>query len=97
MADALGRKAIYGKELMLIIFATIMCLSTPTGQLSPNGALIYLSVFRIVLGIGVGCDHPMSASVATDRANLRKRGTLLAYIFANQVGVFLGAGSRIIH
>ena len=32
LADALGRKAIYGKELMLIIFATIMCISTPTGK-----------------------------------------------------------------
>lgn len=27
----------------------------------------------------------MSASIVTDRANLRKRGTMLTYIFANQV------------
>ncbi|CAK5268011.1 unnamed protein product [Mycena citricolor] len=84
MADALGRKAIYGKELMLIIFATIMCLTTPTGRISADASLIYLTVFRIILGIGVGGDYPMSASVTTDRAVLRKRGTLLAYIFANQ-------------
>ncbi|KAG8880261.1 hypothetical protein FRB97_000973 [Tulasnella sp. 331] len=63
LADALGRKAIYGKELMLIIFATIMSLTVPTG---------------------VGGDYPMSASVSSDRSNLRKRGTMLAYIFANQ-------------
>lgn len=54
------------------------------GSLSPNGALIYLGVFRIILGIGVGGDYPMSASITSDRANLRKRGTMLAYIFANQ-------------
>ncbi|KAI0322068.1 major facilitator superfamily domain-containing protein [Amylostereum chailletii] len=84
MADRYGRKAIYGKELMLIIFATIMAISTPTGDLSPSGSLIYLAVFRIILGIGVGGDYPMSASITSDRANLRKRGTLLAYIFANQ-------------
>ncbi|KAJ3525203.1 hypothetical protein NM688_g8437 [Phlebia brevispora] len=30
MADYFGRKAVYGKELMLIIFATIMCISDPT-------------------------------------------------------------------
>ncbi|KAA1472238.1 MFS general substrate transporter [Dentipellis sp. KUC8613] len=83
-ADRFGRKAIYGKELMLIIFATIMCISDPTGDLSPNGSLIYLAVFRIILGIGVGGDYPMSASITSDRANLRKRGTMLAYIFANQ-------------
>ncbi|KAJ7184877.1 major facilitator superfamily domain-containing protein [Mycena filopes] len=84
LADALGRKAIYGKELMLVIFATIMCLTTPTGTLSPDSCLIYLAVFRIILGIGVGGDYPMSASITSDRAVLRKRGTMLAYIFSNQ-------------
>ncbi|KAJ7624030.1 major facilitator superfamily domain-containing protein [Mycena polygramma] len=84
LADSLGRKAVYGKELMLIIFATIMSLTTPTGTLSPDSCLIYLSVFRIILGIGVGGDYPMSASITSDRAVLRKRGTMLAYIFSNQ-------------
>ncbi|KAJ3486738.1 hypothetical protein NLI96_g4034 [Meripilus lineatus] len=84
LADYLGRKAVYGKELMLIIVATILCISDPTGDISPNAALIWLGVFRILLGIGVGGDYPMSAAVATDRARLRKRGVMLAYIFANQ-------------
>jgi PHS family inorganic phosphate transporter-like MFS transporter len=52
--------------------------------LSPDGALIWLGVFRIILGIGVGADYPMSASITSDRSNLYKRGTMLAYIFANQ-------------
>ncbi|KAF7326084.1 MFS domain-containing protein [Mycena kentingensis (nom. inval.)] len=92
MADALGRKAIYGKELMLIIFATIMTLTTPTGSLSPDHCLIYLALFRILLGIGVGGDYPMSASITSDRASIRKRGTMLAYIFSNQGwGSFFGS------
>ncbi|KAJ7157466.1 inorganic phosphate transporter [Mycena filopes] len=92
MADSLGRKAIYGKELMLIIFATIMCLTTPTGSLSPDNCLIYLTMFRILLGVGVGGDYPMSASITSDRAVLRKRGTMLAYIFSNQGwGSFVGS------
>lgn len=92
LADALGRKAVYGKELMLIIFATIMCLTVPTGSLSPNHCLVYLTIWRVVLGIGVGGDYPMSASVTSDRSNLRKRGTMLGYIFANQGwGSFMGA------
>ncbi|KAG6847803.1 hypothetical protein H0H93_005897 [Arthromyces matolae] len=41
-------------------------------------------MFRILLGVGVGGDYPMSASITSDRANLRKRGTMLAYIFSNQ-------------
>jgi MFS transporter, PHS family, inorganic phosphate transporter len=54
------------------------------GQLSPDNAIIYLTIFRVILGIGVGGDYPMSATVTSDRANLRKRGTMLAYIFSNQ-------------
>jgi MFS transporter, PHS family, inorganic phosphate transporter len=76
---------------MLIILATILCLTTPTGTLSPDHCLIYLGMFRILLGIGVGGDYPMSASITSDRSNLRKRGTMLAYIFSNQGwGSFVG-------
>ncbi|TFY68972.1 hypothetical protein EVJ58_g697 [Rhodofomes roseus] len=83
-ADTFGRKAVYGKELIIIIFATILCISDPTGDLSATGSVLWLSIWRIILGIGIGGDYPMSASVATERANLRRRGTLLSYIFANQ-------------
>ncbi|KAF8968635.1 phosphate transporter [Flammula alnicola] len=96
-ADSLGRKAVYGKELMLIILATILTLTTPTGTLKPDSCLIYLGVFRILLGIGVGGDYPMSASITSDRANIRKRGTMLAYIFSNQGwGSFVGSLATII-
>lgn len=82
---------------MLIILATILSISTPTGTLSPNHCLIYLTMFRILLGIGVGGDYPMSASVTSDRSNLRKRGTMLAYIFSNQGwGSFVGSLATII-
>ncbi|KAG5638996.1 hypothetical protein H0H81_007904 [Sphagnurus paluster] len=96
-ADALGRKAVYGKELMLIILATILTMTTPTGSLTPDHSLIYLAIFRILLGIGVGGDYPMSASITSDRSNLRKRGTMLAYIFSNQGwGSFMGSLMTII-
>lgn len=92
LADSLGRQKIYGKELMLIIIATILCLTTPTGSLSPNGSLIYLGIFRILLGVGVGGDYPMSASVTSDRSVVRRRGAMLTYIFSNQGwGSFAGS------
>ena len=76
---------------MLIILATILTITTPTGQLSPDHCLIYLTMFRILLGVGVGGDYPMSASITSDRSNIRKRGTMLAYIFSNQGwGSFMG-------
>ncbi|CAE6444852.1 unnamed protein product [Rhizoctonia solani] len=91
LADSLGRKAVYGKELLLIIFATILCISVPS-YLGGHGVLIWIGVFRIVLGIGVGGDYPMSAAVTGDRASLRKRGTMLIYVFANQGwGSFVGS------
>ncbi|KAH8087124.1 major facilitator superfamily domain-containing protein [Cristinia sonorae] len=91
-ADYFGRRAVYGKELMLIIFATIMCISNPTNHLSPNDAIVWLICWRVVLGVGVGGDYPMSASVATDRSNLRKRGVMLSYIFSSQGwGSFVGS------
>jgi len=49
-----------------------------------DACLIYLGIFRILLGIGVGGDHPISASVTSDRSNIRKRGTMLSYIFSNR-------------
>ena len=55
-----------------------------SGSISADSALIWLSVWRIVLGIGVGGDYPMSASVTSDRTKIRKRGTMLAFVFANQ-------------
>lgn len=92
LADALGRRRVYGKELLLIIIATILCLTTPTGSISPNSSLIYLGIFRILLGVGVGGDYPMSATVSSDRSSIRRRGTMLAYIFANQGwGSFVGS------
>ncbi|TCD63062.1 hypothetical protein EIP91_006049 [Steccherinum ochraceum] len=91
-ADYFGRRAVYGKELMIIIFATIMCISDPTNDLKPDNAIAWLISWRIVLGFGIGGDYPMSASVATDRSKVRRRGVMLAYIFSNQGwGSFVGA------
>jgi len=92
LADAIGRKNVYGKELIVIIFGTILSLSAPTNDISPNSVLIWIGVWRIVQGIGIGGDYPMSATVMTDRARVSNRGALLAYIFANQGwGSFVGS------
>lgn len=61
-----------------------MLTTVSIGDLSASGSLIWLTVWRIILGIGVGADYPMSASVTSDRTNIRRRGTMLAYIFSNQ-------------
>ncbi|KAF4580551.1 hypothetical protein EYR38_003150 [Pleurotus pulmonarius] len=50
----------------------------------PSNSLIYLASFRIIVGIGIGGDYPMSSSITTDRTAPWKRGTVLAYIVAMQ-------------
>ncbi|PVG01124.1 phosphate transporter [Serendipita vermifera] len=91
LGDAFGRSFVYGKELILIIIATIVCISVPS-YFSGHQVLIWIFICRIFLGIGIGGDYPMSATVVSDRANIHRRGTLLCFIFANQGwGSFAGS------
>ncbi|KAF4567163.1 hypothetical protein EYR36_010780 [Pleurotus pulmonarius] len=54
------------------------------GALSPSNSLIYLASFRIVVGIGIGGDYPMSSSISADRTEPWKRGAVLSYIDSMQ-------------
>ncbi|KAJ7663688.1 major facilitator superfamily domain-containing protein [Mycena rosella] len=80
--DVFGRKAVYGIEMMVTTVATILIISGPL-SLGTN-LFTYITVFRAIMGIGIGGDYPMSASVVADRANLRRRGTMVTFIFAMQ-------------
>ncbi|KAJ7616672.1 major facilitator superfamily domain-containing protein [Roridomyces roridus] len=88
--DVFSRKAVYGIEMMVTTVATILIISVPRHL--GKGVFTYLTVFRTIMGIGIGGDYPMSASVVADRANLRRRGTMVTFIFAMQGwGAFIGA------
>jgi MFS family permease len=65
-ADSFGRSAVYGKELCVIIIATIVCICVPS-TFSPHNVLLWIFVCRIILGIGVGGDYPMSATVVSGK------------------------------
>ncbi|KAJ7438091.1 major facilitator superfamily domain-containing protein [Mycena galericulata] len=80
--DVFGRKAIYGIEMLVTTVATILIISGPLSL--GTGLFTYITVFRVLMGIGIGGDYPMSASVVADRANLRRRGTMVTFIFAMQ-------------
>ncbi|KAJ7503553.1 major facilitator superfamily domain-containing protein [Mycena galericulata] len=87
--DVFGRKAVYGIEMMVTTVATILIISGPLSL--GTGLFTYITVFRAIMGIGIGGDYPMSASVVADRANLRRRGTMVTFIFAMQGwGSFVG-------
>jgi len=80
--DVFGRKAIYGIEMIVTTVATILIISGPLSL--GKDLFTYITVFRAIMGIGIGGDYPMSASVVADRANLRRRGTMVTFIFAMQ-------------
>ena len=91
LGDSKGRKSIYGIELLIIIVATIgsaMAGSAATGV----GTLGFLGVWRFFLGIGIGGDYPMSATVSSEWSNAGRRGQMLALTFSMQGwGQFCGA------
>jgi len=64
LADVVGRKRMYGLELILIIFATLaQSLSASSPAISIVGAVIF---WRVLMGIGIGGDYPLSAIITSE-------------------------------
>lgn len=76
LSDKLGRKKVYGVEASILAIAAVL------SSLSPN--LLYLIAFRSVMGIGIGGDYPVSATIMSEYSNVNDRGKLIALVFANQ-------------
>lgn len=82
LADVLGRKRMYGIELLIIISATLAeSLSAPSYAVSLVGVLVF---WRILLGIGVGGDYPLSAVITAEMADTKWRGAMVSFVFAMQ-------------
>ncbi|KAI0636091.1 inorganic phosphate transporter [Trametes polyzona] len=82
LGDVLGRKRIYGMELMLMIVATFgqtMC--APSIGVSIIGVLIF---WRFVMGLGIGGDYPISAVISSEFSSVYIRGRVMTAVFANQ-------------
>ncbi|KAF2691540.1 phosphate permease [Lentithecium fluviatile CBS 122367] len=82
LADVLGRKKMYGVELMIIISTTLaQSLCGESNAVSVVGVLIF---YRVVMGIGVGGDYPLSAVITAEFASTKHRGGIVAAVFAMQ-------------
>nr|GAT52060.1 predicted protein [Mycena chlorophos] len=87
--DVYGRKIVYTVEMIITTIATVLIISGPL-SLGRN-FFTYITVLRVFMGIGIGGDYPMSACVVADRADLKRRGTMVAFVFAMQGwGSFIG-------
>ena len=64
LADLVGRKRMYGLELIVIIFATIGQALTSG---SPSCDIIGLIIFwRVIMGVGIGGDYPLSSIITSE-------------------------------
>jgi phosphate:H+ symporter len=82
LGDILGRK-IYGFELLIIILGTINC-ATASSAIRGVSAIGFLGLWRLILGIGIGGDYPMSATITSEWSTAGKRGMMMALIFSMQ-------------
>lgn len=64
LADIVGRKKMYGIELMIIIVATVaQSLTSSSVSMSVVGLLIF---WRVIMGIGIGGDYPLSSIITSE-------------------------------
>ncbi len=83
LADMLGRKFVYGYELLVLAAGAI------ASALSPS--ITWLLIFRFVLGLGIGGDYPVSATLMSEYSNRRDRGKLITLVFSTQaLGLIVG-------
>jgi MFS family permease len=83
IADILGRKRIYGYEVLILAVGAI------ASAFAPN--FIFLLVCRAVLGIGIGGDYPVSATIMSEYSGKRSRGKMVGLVFAMQgAGLVVG-------
>jgi PHS family inorganic phosphate transporter-like MFS transporter len=54
LGDALGRHRIYGFELIITMFGTLMTILLPWKGLSHTGIVTWMTVWRVVTGFGIG-------------------------------------------
>ncbi|KIW51991.1 phosphate:H+ symporter [Exophiala xenobiotica] len=90
LADIVGRKRMYGLELILIIFATLaQALSSDSPSISVVGVIIF---WRVLMGIGIGGDYPLSSIITSEFATTKWRGAMMGSVFAMQgIGQFCAA------
>ncbi|XP_040381305.1 probable inorganic phosphate transporter 1-9 [Oryza brachyantha] len=82
LGDREGRRRVYGACLLLMV-----CSSVGSGFSvcrTRRCALSSLCFFRFLLGVGIGGDYPLSATIMSEFANRRTRGAFIAAVFSMQ-------------
>jgi PHS family inorganic phosphate transporter-like MFS transporter len=90
LADVVGRKKMYGLELIVIIVATLaQALTSESVSMHIVGLLVF---WRVIMGIGIGGDYPLSSIITSEFATTKWRGAMMGSVFAMQgIGQFAAA------
>ncbi|GLU00098.1 hypothetical protein SLE2022_174920 [Rubroshorea leprosula] len=82
LGDYKGRRRVYGLSLMIMVLSSLACgFSICRTRLC---VLLSLGFFRFLLGLGIGGDYPLSATIMSEFANKRTRGAFIAAVFSMQ-------------
>ncbi|MBV9288578.1 MAG: MFS transporter [Hyphomicrobiales bacterium] len=76
IADMLGRKRIYGYEVLVLAIGAL------ASAFSPN--IWWLIFFRVILGVGIGGDYPVSSTIMSEYASKATRGMMVTLVFTMQ-------------
>ncbi|CAA7020081.1 unnamed protein product [Microthlaspi erraticum] len=83
LGDRVGRRRVYGLCLIIMILSSFGCgFSVCTTRRSC--VMVSLGFFRFILGLGIGGDYPLSATIMSEFANKRTRGAFIAAVFSMQ-------------
>ncbi|KIL59346.1 hypothetical protein M378DRAFT_62435, partial [Amanita muscaria Koide BX008] len=88
LADFVGRKKMYGIELVIMVVSTFvqaLAGETKTGSVSIVSALI---VWRVLMSVGIGGDYPLSAIIVSEFSPIHIRGRLMTIVIS-----FYGIGT----
>jgi len=86
LLDYLGRKAIYGLELVILVVGAL-----GSAFLTPINGVYILMAWRFLLGLGIGGDYSTSSTIMAEYSNTKKRGMLVGMVFSMQsIGLLIG-------
>ncbi|KAI0457549.1 major facilitator superfamily domain-containing protein [Xylaria acuta] len=95
LADKYGRRKMYGVELGIILVSTLCCCLVAASQaVSFTGLMTF---WRVMMGVGIGGDYPLSSVITSEFAPTRWRGAMMAAVFSMQgIGQLFAAAVALI-
>ncbi|KAK3648358.1 hypothetical protein LTR56_007475 [Elasticomyces elasticus] len=89
LADRYGRRSLYGIELYIVIFSTLLIAQASAGygdfESGEHSMSIYamLLAWRFMMGVGIGAE-PLSACITAEWASTKERGRMMCAVFLMQ-------------